>query len=417
MTPEPVRLRILLHSPYYAPELISIGKYNADAAQWLAARGHDVRVVTAAPHYPDWRTQSGWSARRYTRETRQGVTVQRCPAWIPSRPGGLARTLYAMSHALSSLPVLLASAAWRPHLIIAVEPPLISYLPVWLAARVAGAKAWIHVQDLEVDAAFELGIVRGHWARNVALAIESALLRSSDQVSTISQTMAQRLLAKGLPQSLVSVFPNWAGELPPDPEGLDYRRKLGIPPDAKIAMYAGNMAAKQGLETIGEAARLLQHRQDLWFVLVGDGAGAEALRSAVAGLARVRMLPLQPADCLGALLRTATIHLLPQRSAAADLVMPSKLGGMFASGRPTVAGARADTELGRLVEGHGLVVPPEDPEAFAAAISRLCDDPSLADQLGAAARRYAIDVLSQDAILSRWEQAMSRIAAPIAQGR
>ena len=411
MTAARTRLRILLHSPYYAPELISIGKYNADAAQWLAARGHEVRVVTAAPHYPVWRTLAGWSPWRYTREWRDGVDVRRCPAWIPLRPGGVARTLYALSHAVSSLPVLLAAARWRPQVIMAVEPPLLSYLPVWLAARVAGARAWLHVQDLEVDAAFELGIVRGRIARRLALAFESALVCSADQVSTISSTMAERLCSKGLPPGSVAVFPNWIGDLPPDPPGVDYRRDLGIPDAGRVALYAGNMAGKQGLETIVEAARRLQGRQDLWFVLVGDGPARASLQAGVAGLQRVRFLPLQPAENLGALLRMADVHMLPQRAAAADLVMPSKLGGMFASARASVVGAHQRTELGAVVAGRGLIVPPEDPAAFADAIARLCDDPALAAKLGAAAREYAARELGREAVLGRLEAALLRLAA------
>lgn len=405
------RLRILLYSPYYAPELISIGKYNTEAAQWLAARGHAVRVVTAAPHYPGWRTWSGWSAWRYTRELRDGVEVLRCPAWIPARPGGLARTLYALSHAAAALPVLLAAGRWRPDVILAVEPPLLTYLPAWLAARVAGARAWLHVQDLEVDAAFELGIVRGRFARQLASRFESTLLRSADLVSTISGTMADRLAGKGLPPGAVAVFPNWVGELPADPPGLDYRRDLGIPADARVALYAGNMAGKQGLETIVQAARLLRGRQDVWFVLVGDGPSRASLQAAAEGLPQVRFLPLQPAEHLGALLRLAHVHMLPQRAAAADLVMPSKLGGMFASARATVAGARADTELSAVVAGRGLVVPPEDPEAFAGAITRLCDDPALAARFGAAAHDYAVREMGRDAILGRLEAALQRLVA------
>ncbi len=411
MTAARARLRVLLHSPYYAPELISVGRYNTEAAQWLAARGHEVRVITAAPHYPAWRTPEGWSAWRYTREQLQGVDVRRCPAWIPRRPGGVARTLYALSHAASSLPLLLAASShWRPHVVLAVEPPLLSYLPAWLAARAAGARAWLHVQDLEVDAAFDLGIVRGRLVRRLALAFESTLLRSADQVSTISASMAQRLCSKGLPPARVAVFPNWVSALPPDPPGLDYRRDLGIPTGARVALYAGNMADKQGLETIVAAAQRLQARPDLWFVLVGEGTARASLQAAAAGLPRVRFLPLQPAAHLGALLRIAHVHLLPQRAAAADLVMPSKLGPMFASARATVAGAHAHTELAAVVAGRGLVVPPEDAAAFADAIATLCDDPALAARLGEAARAWAERELAQDAVLGRLEAALLELA-------
>ncbi len=404
-------MRILLHSPYYAPELISIGKYNREMVQWLAEQGHELRVVSTVPHYPAWRVGEGYSAARWTRETLDGVPVWRCPAWIPRRPGGVARTLYALSWMLASLPVLLMQLRWRPQVVVAVEPPLLSFIPALLLARLAGARAWLHVQDLEVDAAFDLGIVRGARVRRWALALEHALLRRADLVSTISERMAQRLRDKGVEPAHLGLVPNWAEELPPDPPGFDLRAMLGIPPGERIAMYAGNMAGKQGLETVLEAAALLQRRADIGFVLVGDGPARAALQQQAAGLARVRFLPLQPWSHLGALLRSADVHLLPQRAAATDLVMPSKLGGMFASGRPTVAGVAAGSQVAAAVEGHGLVVPPEDAAAFAAAIERLCDEPALAQRLGRAAQRHAGAEMARDAILTRLQARLQGLAA------
>ena len=404
-------MRILLHSPYYAPELISIGKYNAEMAQWLVQRGHEVRVVTAAPHYPAWRVGAGHSAWRYRRERIEGVEVWRCPVWIPRRPRGAARLLYGLSHLLSSLPVMLWHTRWRPEVVMAVEPPLLSFLPAWLTARLCGASSWLHVQDLEVDAAFELGILRGAHARRLALALEAALLRRADQVSTISMRMAERLASKGLVAERLMLLPNWIDTLPPDPPGPDFRAHAGIPAGARLALYAGNMAGKQGLETIIEAARLLQGREELWFLLVGDGPERAALEARARGLARVRFLPLQPLEQLGAMLRAADVQLLPQRAAAADLVMPSKLGGMFASGRPTVASALPGTELAQALEGRGRLVPPEDAQAFAEAITALCDDPQEAARLGNAAAAHARAEWARDRVLQRLEDALDRLVA------
>ena len=405
-------MRILLHSPYYAPELISIGKYNAAMAGWLRRQGHDVRVFSAAPHYPAWQVAPGYAAWRYSREVIDGVPVYRCPLWIPRKPGALARVLYSLSHILGSLPLLLWQLRWRPHIVMAVQPPLLCCIPAWLTARLCGARTWLHVQDLEVDAAFDLGIMRGARLRKLALGLEVLLLRRADRVSTISRRMAERLRDKGLDAQRVLLVPNWAEELPSDPPGLDYRALLGLPPGQRIALYAGNMAAKQGLETIVSAARVLQHRPDISFVLVGDGPARRALQDSARDLAGVHFLPLQPARHLGTLLRCADVHLLPQRAAAADLVMPSKLGGMFASGRPTVAGAHADTEVATLVREHGLVVPPEDALAFAGAIETLCDDPVLAQRMGANASAHAQAEWSRDAVLGRLQAAMQQLCGP-----
>lgn len=404
-------MRILLHSPYYAPELISIGKYNTGMAEWLAARGHDVRVVTAAPHYPAWRVHDGYSAARYSSEMIGGVRVLRCPVWIPRRPGAVARTLYALSHGLASLPTLLSAVRWRPDLMVAVEPPLLSFLPVKLVATLCGARTWLHVQDLEVDAAFDLGIVSGQTARRLAFGLERWLLRSASRISTISPRMAERILAKGVRPERFVLFPNWADDLPPDLPGLDIRTMAGIPQGQRFALYAGNMAGKQGLETLVEVARLLADRHDIWFLFVGDGPRRAALQASAEGLPRVRFLPLQPAAHLGTLLRSAHLHLLPQRAAAADLVMPSKLGSMLASGRPTVAGAFPGTQVAQVLEGSGLAVEPENASQMAQAITSLWDDPLQAQALGQAAQAYARQRMSAEPILQRFEQSLRELVS------
>lgn len=121
------------------------------------------------------------------------------------------------------------------------------------------------------------------------------------------------------------------------------------------------------------------------------------------GLENVRFLDLQPLERLGELLSMADIHLLPQRADAADLVMPSKLTGMLASGRPVVATAIEGTELAKVVAGCGLVVPPATPMLFADAIKRLVNDAGLRAGLGAAGRKYAEDFLDKGAVLSQFE--------------
>ncbi len=149
------------------------------------------------------------------------------------------------------------------------------------------------------------------------------------------------------------------------------------------------------------------------FVFCGNGAGRADLEARCAGLPNVTFLDLQPLERLGDLLTCADIHLLPQRADAADLVMPSKLTGMLASGRPVVVTAHPGTEVARVVEGCGRVVPPEQADVFADAIAALADDAEQRARFGAAARRYAEENLDKDAVLRRFEAELLKLSGQV----
>lgn len=400
-------MKILLYGINFAPELTGIGKYTGEMAAWLAARGHDVRVVTAPPYYPAWAVSAGYSGSAYRIEQWQGVKVYRCPLWVPRQPGGAKRLLHLATFALSSLPVMLAQVLWRPQLVWVVEPALFCAPAAWGVARLSDAKAWLHVQDFEVDAAFDLGILKGQRIRNLVAGAERWLMRRFDVVSTISQRMRQRLLAKGLDAGKAKMAVNWVDMAQfalPSPEGVTaYRRELTIPDEAIVALYSGNMGHKQGLEVLAEVAA---RSPAVTFVFCGHGVGRADLLARCDGLANVRFIDLQPAARLPDLLATADIHLLPQRADAADLVMPSKLTGMLASARPVVVTAHLGTELATVVKNCGLVVPPEDAAGMSTAVNTLALDLELRRRLGSTGYEYARRELDRDAVLQQLEQSI-----------
>jgi colanic acid biosynthesis glycosyl transferase WcaI len=411
--------RLLVVALNYAPEKTGIGKYVGEMTEWLAARGVEVRVVTAPPYYPHWSVQKGYRAGRYAREQIAGVRVLRCPIWVPDRPRGVTRVLHLLSFAISSLPVVLWQAlAWRPDIVFVVEPPLAAAPTAWFAALLSGGRSWLHVQDFEVDAAFDLGLLRAPLLKRVVLAIERWLMRRFDHVSSISDAMRAKLRVKGVRDERIALFPNWVDTAHIRPMDRDnaLREELNIGPETQVILYSGNMGEKQGLELILDVARCFSSDRDVLFVLCGDGAVRPRIDQAAAQLTNVRLIPLQPHSRLNELLNLAVIHLLPQRAAAEDLVLPSKLTAIMASGRPVVAAARGDSDVARSASEGGIVVPPGDVSAFEKAIRHLLEDDGLRARLGAAARAYARKNWERDRVLHRTFGALPTFAGSAAFG-
>ena len=397
-------MKILIYGLNYHPELTGIGKYTGEMAEWLAKNGHHVRVVTAPPYYPKWKTDNNYSSR-YRIENLNGVKVYRCPLYIPRKPNGLTRILHLLSFALSSLFIIICQYTWRPQVVINVIPSIFSAFTALLGAALYNAKTWLHIQDFELDAAFNLGILRERGLKEIAGYVESLIFKKFGRVSTISLSMLRKLYQKGIDESAIILLPNWVdtNQIFPLTGRNSLRDALGFSQKHIVALYSGNMGKKQGLEIIIDAARKTKRKKHIRFVLCGEGPAKSKLKSLSSGLANVCFIPLQQQQKLNRLLNLADIHLLPQKPEAADLVMPSKLTGIFASGKPVVAIADPCTEIGRVVNGRGIIVKPGDIEGFANAIVELADQPNEREKIGRAGRSYATDLLDKNRILTQFE--------------
>ncbi len=417
-------MRILIYGLNAAPELTGIGKYTGEMASWLAARGHQVHVVTAPPYYPAWMIRAGYRNSYGTERPEPNLTIHRCPLYVPSTPTGLRRMRHLASFALASTPVVLYQAAFQPDIIFTVEPTFFGAPSALLAASLAQAPSWLHIQDFEIDAAFDLGLLPAQGpVHSLALALERLFTQAFDRVSSISHNMVERAVSKGVPRSRVTLFPNWVDTdairpLPPELSN-PFREDLGLG-GKTVVLYSGNMGNKQGLEVLAPLAASfagppMTDDASVHFLFCGDGAFRPQLERLVGDLPNVTLLPLQPLDRLNDLLNAADIHLLPQRAGAADLVMPSKLTGMLSSGRPVVATAAPTTRLASVIAGAdtasslGLVVPTDDLPALHSAIRLLASTPALRSTLGANGRAYAVKQLGREQVLLQFEQALIEV--------
>ncbi len=338
---------------------------------------------------------------------------------MPRRPTGITRLVHLASFALSSLPLMLAQLGWRPHVILTVAPAFFCAPGALLLGHLCGRRTitWLHIQDFELDAAFELGLLKGQLWRSLAETWERYTLRGFDRVSSISTAMVQRLQDKGIDPGRSLLLPNWVNlELISPQLGRarfenPYRRELGIGSDQLVLMYSGSMNKKQGLEMLAEVIHKLADLPNLVWLLAGEGPTKTQLVEATQGLPQVRHLSLQPIEKLNDWLNAADIHLLPQKAEAADLVLPSKLLGILASGRPVVASSPAGTELATLVEQAGACVQPEDINSFAIALRKLIASPQCRADAGKRARELAEKFFGADSVLSCFERQLSSLVA------
>jgi colanic acid biosynthesis glycosyl transferase WcaI len=401
-------LRILIHGINYHPEFVGIGRYTGELAAWLRSQGHAVTVLTAPPYYPEWRVPAAYRWPAWRRECLEGVEVLRAPLYAPARVTGKGRVLHELSFGVSCLPWWLTLWGRPWDMVLAICPLLQSGLIPMLMARRRRIPFIVHVQDLQVDAARELGIIRLPLFLTLMERLELALLTRAQAVTTISAAMAERIIEKGVSPLRVYVLPNWADldSIQPGNRQNVLRQELGLGNQILVA-YAGNMGEKQGLETILEAAVMTRRNPNICYVIAGEGAARAALiaRAKQLELDTVTFLPLQSPERFPLLLAAADIHLVVQKDKAADLVMPSKLGNILGAGRPFIATSAPDTELGRmtLYSRAGLLVPPEDSQALAQAIVRLAEDAETRREMGVTARKFAEARLGRDKILEAWE--------------
>ncbi|WP_372739256.1 WcaI family glycosyltransferase [Neptunomonas sp.] len=407
-------MRFLLYSINYAPELTGIGKYNGELAPDLVARGIKTDVITAPPYYPEWLVHKGFKNSYSATLSDEGVNIYRCPLYVPAEVTTVKRLLHLASFALSSGVRLLSLWRTKPDVLFLVQPTLFCAPFALLFCKLTGAKSIMHIQDFEVDAMFGLGMGGEGQFKGFARSVESWLLKRFDVVSSISYSMLENARSKGVAEDRLMFFPNWADTsfVTPDNDGSALKKEWGFNQDDKIVLYAGNIGKKQGLEIVLSAAQAFQSNHQVHFVLVGSGAHCDVLQADAAArhLTNVHFKPLQPWARVPEMLALADIHLVVQKKGAADAVLPSKLTNILSAGGHALVTAESQTELGVIAAKFPDIytcVEPEDVQLFTAALQQLLNkDLCATNQI---ARDYAVEYLSKETVLSRFEQDVQQL--------
>jgi colanic acid biosynthesis glycosyl transferase WcaI len=408
-------MNIIIYGINFSPELVGIGKYTGEMAEWLA-QNHNLTIITAPKYYPEWKLDQSFRRWWYQSQDFNGNKIYRCPIWVPKKPTGLKRILHLLSFSITSLPILLLSVFRKPDIIIAIAPPFTSTPLIILSSWMAGFKRILHIQDFEIDAAFTLGLLNNSYLNRFLLRIEKWILRKFDLVSTISPLMQNNLIKKIGTDTNTYLFPNWVDTelIKPIANTKYLRNELDLPSDSPIGLYSGNIGFKQGLENVLLTAEQFQKEgKNLLFLIVGDGAAKESLMDYARSkqLNNVMFKVVQPIDIFLKILATADMHLVMQNSSIADYVMPSKLAAILSSGGYSIITADDDTQLGKLVkEFHigKLVKPDSAPDLFEALVAFL-DNNAQHDYIRKNARDYAVEHLSKNKILENFENRIKQL--------
>jgi colanic acid biosynthesis glycosyl transferase WcaI len=404
--------RILLIGSNFSPELTGIGKYSGEMMDWLAAQGNECSVITTYPYYPYWKIQEPYTGRSawYRTEKKKSpwgyvVKVYRCPHYVPAELSGSKRMISDLSFFISAffrlIPLLFHK---KFDLIITIVPAFHLGLLAILYKTFRGGKFLYHIQDMQIEAAQELKMLKSERIFRLFYKLERFILKRADLISTISEGMCRKIRKKC--RKKVILFQNWVDTklFFPLKDLGNIRKEYGFGDRQKIILYSGAIGEKQGVEAILYSAKDLIHEPDVKFVICGSGPYKEKLIDMQKSLAldNVVFLPLQPPERFNGFLNMADLHLVLQKGNASDLVMPSKLTTILAIGGLSIVTAKKGTSLYDVVAEHdlGILVEPESQweltHAIQSALYRKNED------LRNNARNYAINFLSIDRIIQKY---------------
>lgn len=387
-------MNIVLICHVFPPEHAPAGVNVAELAEDLAKSGHRVSVITGYPSHPEGPLYPGWKAKLVqVEDVPQGYRLIRVRHSFHRRGSIVWKLWYYATFALGVL--LGGLRAGKTDVMLFCPTPIFGGVASILLARWKRAKSvyWIH--DVHPEASRNAGFLRdGSLAYRIFMAIDTFVCRHATVVATLTEPMRDMLLARGLKPEKVIILRHWVDSQKIAPGNRDnaWRRKHNIPVDKFVVLSAGTIGYISGAEVIIEAAARLRHRQNIYFLIIGQGPVKESLieKSKQYELENIQFQPFQPAEVLSEVQATGDVGLVTLLPTTGESSIPSKMHGYTAAARPVIASVAADTPTAAMVRAgrFGMVCPPQDAQALADAIGQLADDRAKAEQMGCCAREY-----------------------------
>ena len=405
--------RIVFVNRFFYPDNAATSRMLSDLAFALAARGFDVEVVTSRLDY------AGGDARYPAYEEVEGVKVHRVRTTAYGRANLFKRSLDYLTFYVSATAKAATRLAAGDTVVAKTDPPLMS-VPLALVAWRRRARLVNWLQDIFPEIAQALGVrvVQGPVA-GALKAARGVSVRAAAANVVLGESMAARLRALGAPPERIHVVPNWVDTERIQPVAHDDNplRAAWDLSEAFVVMHSGNLGRAHDWRTILEAARRLQAHRDIRFVFVGGGHLYDRLQRSAAdeGLDNLVFQPYQPSDRLTFSLSAADVHLSALAPALEGLLVPSKLYGIAAAGRPIVHIGGRESEIADLAgtAGWGAVVRQGDGAGLAETLLALRADQGRCVAMGEAGRRLAVSRFDRRFALERWVDVLSPATAGV----
>ena len=399
--------RVVFVNRFYAPDESATSQMLTDLAEALVRSGIAVEVFCSRQLYGDP------GADLPATETRRGVKVRRLAATRFGRDSLFGRAVdYATFYGCVAAH-LLGHLRRGDVLVAKTDPPLLSLVGS-VAARCKRASLVNWLQDLYPEVASRLAL--SPLPRLVEALLRAARDRSLAAARTnvvLGTRMREYLLARGIAPARISICENWADESrlrPLAPSRSALRTKLGLEGEF-VAAYSGNLGRAHDVTTLLEAGCALENDPGIAFLMIGGGAGMRALetQARARSLGNFRFAPYQPRDALSDSLAAGDVHLVSLRPELEGLIVPSKLYGILAAGRPVIFIGDPDGELARLIAEAeiGVSVTSGDPAGLCRALRGLRDDTTGRARMGARARQIFEQRYTLAAAVARWREVLA----------
>lgn len=401
---------ITIFTGNYTPEDTAIGLYTSQFATFLSNKGYDVSVITGFPYYPKWKIAENYNDKNtYFNEIINGINVFRYKQFVPEKVTFFGRIKLMLSLTWGSFQN--SKKIKETDLVICLVPLTLSILPAYILAKNKKAKLWIHIQDFEFDLAFQSGLLNanffGNLIKKTIFRFETFLFNKATIISSISYNMMEKALKKTKFKS-VFYFPNWVSANNINPSIARHHNYIN--PNKFTLLYSGNIGEKQDWLFFEEFCKKIDD-DDIEIVIVGDGAYMQKLKAKLSVFSFIKFYEPLPYKELNNLLCSADVHFLFQKTDVQDTVMPSKILGMMASGKPSIITGNKNSEVAKIFKENNLngFFSGNNTKQVVDYLLEIKRKKEIAFQIGEKAKHFVLENFSENTILENFETKVSEI--------